>query len=161
MCDETTERELDTYLARRALSRRAFTTGASISLAATALLPAACATPEPASDPALATLPLTETNVLIPMPGGDADGLFVHPAEGAHAAVIMWPDIHGVRPTFFDMARRLAGSGYSVIAVNPYYRTMQGRLFQDGESIRDPGGRERVSPHVGALTNDTVISDSR
>lgn len=155
MCDETTERELDAYLKRKALTRRGFTTGATATLATSGLLLQACASPlpEPGS--------LSEAEVQIPTPDGTIDALFVRPAEGAHAAVIIWPDIHGVRPAFFDMARRLAGSGYSVIAANPYYRTHTGRLFADGQTIRDPGGRELVGPHYQALSPATVITDAQ
>ena len=154
MCDETTERELDAYLKRKAPTRRGFTLGASASLAAAGLVASGCASALPAPGS------VTETEVSIPSPDGTIDALFVHPAEGAHAAIIIWPDIHGVRPAFFDMARRLAGSGYSVIAANPYYRSHQGRLFQDGESFRDPGGRERVGPHYQRLTPATVVTDT-
>lgn len=155
MCDETTERELDAYLERKRVSRREFSLGASAAIASTSLLATACATAtESVSDE------MTETEVRIGTPAGEADGVFIHPGSGAHAAVIMWPDIHGVRPAFFDMARRLAGSGYAVLAMNPYYRTMSGRLFQDGETFRDPGGRERVTPHYSALSPETVKLDT-
>lgn len=154
MCDETTERELDAYLERKAVTRRGFTVGASATLAATGLLLPGCATalPEPGT--------ITEAEVRVPSPDGEVDGLFIHPSQGAHAAVIMWPDIHGVRPAFFDMARRLAGAGYSVLAVNPYYRTMSGRQFEEGQSIRDPGGRELVGPHYTVLSPATVVTDT-
>lgn len=155
MCDETTERELDAYLEKQALTRRGFTVGASAALAANSLLPAAYAAPK------FAGSDLTQTEVSVPTPDGQADALFIHPREGAHAAVIIWPDIHGVRPAFFDMARRLAGAGYSVLAVNPYFRTMTGRLFFDGESFRDPGGWERVEPHYAALSPQTVVTDAK
>ena len=148
------ERELDAYLKKKALTRRNFAAGTSAALMATSLLPAAFAGTK------LRSRDLTEAEVLVPTPDGEADALFIHPAEGAHAAVIIWPDIHGVRPAFFDMARRLAGAGYSVLAVNPYYRTHRGRLFFDGESFRDPGGRERVAPHYSALSPETVVTDA-
>lgn len=152
MCDETTERELVAYLAKKGLTRRAFTVGA---VAAGGLASTACASAKYDNGD------LTEAEVSVPTPDGEADGLFIHPSKGAHAAVIIWPDIHGVRPAFFDMARRLAGAGYSVLAVNPYYRTMTGRLFFDGESFRDPGGRERVKPHYEALSPATVVTDGK
>ncbi|MEM7664064.1 MAG: dienelactone hydrolase family protein [Pseudomonadota bacterium] len=155
MCDETTERELDAYLKRKALTRRSFTVGASAAIAAAGVPQVAFADPKFDADD------LTETEVSIPTPDGEVDALFIHPSEGAHAAVIIWPDIHGVRPAFFDMARRLAGDGYSVLAANPYYRTHTGRLFFDGETFRDPGGRERVAPHYTALSPDTVAIDGK
>ncbi|MEO0548913.1 MAG: dienelactone hydrolase family protein [Pseudomonadota bacterium] len=153
MCDETTERELDEYLKRKAVTRRGFTAGATAMVAASSFL-TACATPVVDPDG------LTETEVLVPTPDGEADALFIHPATGAHAAVIIWPDIHGVRPAFFDMARSLAGSGYAVLAVNPYYRTHTGRLFAEGQTFRDPGGRELVGPHYTVLSPDTVNVDA-
>ncbi|MEL7107760.1 MAG: dienelactone hydrolase family protein [Pseudomonadota bacterium] len=156
MCDEMTERELDAYLARKAVTRRGFSLGASAALTTTGLVVAGCATAEQVEIDTL-----TETAVSISTPDGDADGLFIHPSNGAHAAVIMWPDIHGVRPAFFEMARGLAASGYSVLAMNPYYRTMSGRLFEDGQTIRDPGGRDLVRPHYEALSPDTVVIDTK
>lgn len=154
MCDETTDRELDAWLKRRAVTRRGFTVGASATLAATSLLPPACATPLP--EPGT----IAETEVTVPTPEGEIDALFIHPISGAHASVIVWPDIHGVRPAFFDMARRLAGAGYSVLAANPYYRTHTGRLFQDGQTIRDEGGWQLVEPNYSSLSPATVITDS-
>ncbi|MEL7041232.1 MAG: dienelactone hydrolase family protein [Pseudomonadota bacterium] len=154
MCDETTERELDDYVARKALTRRGFTIGASALLAASGSGLPAFATPTSG------LVSITETEVSIPTPDGQIDAVFIHPADAAHAAVIIWPDIHGVRPAFFDMARQLAGMGYSVLAANPYYRTHQGRLFEDGQTIRDPGGRDLVGPHYQALTPTTVMTDS-
>ena len=149
MCDDITERELDEHLKRRGITRRSFGAGASATLAL-----AACATPGPLADA------LTESGVSVPTPDGTIDGIFIHPASGAHAAVIIWPDIHGVRPAFFDMARNIASNGYAVLAANPYYRTHQGRLFADGETIRDEGGWNKVQPHFSVFSPDTVASDA-
>ncbi|MEM9169468.1 MAG: dienelactone hydrolase family protein [Pseudomonadota bacterium] len=154
MCDEITERELDAYLAKKALTRRGFAAGASATVAFAGLAARAAAAPEDEADA------LTATEVVVPTPDGEADALFIHPSEGVHAAVIFWPDIHGVRPAFFDMAKRLASAGYAVLAANPYYRTMKGRLFSDGMTIRDPGGRELVTPHYRALSPKTVTTDA-
>ncbi len=155
MCDETTERELDAYLKAKAMTRRTFTAGASTAIAAGGLLPVAVAAPVDES------IELTQAEVSVPTPDGQADALFVHPSGGAHPAVIMWPDVHGVRPAFFDMAKKLAASGHSVLAVNPYYRTMKGQLFFDGLTIRDPGGRDLVAPHYSALSPQTVVTDAK
>ena len=99
MCDEITERELDAQLKKKALTRRSFTVGASAAIATGVLSRAAYAAPK--YDP----VELTETEVSIPTPDGNADALFIYPKDAAHAAVIIWPDLHGVRPAFFDMAR--------------------------------------------------------
>lgn len=151
MCDETTEQELDAYLKAKALTRRNFAGAASAAIVTTSLLPRALA---------FDAVALTEKEVAVSTPDGEVDALFIHPQDGAHAAVIFWPDIHGVRPAFFDMARRLAASGYAVLAANPYYRTTKGQLFEDGMTFRDPGGRELVMPHYSALSPDTVVVDA-
>lgn len=154
MCDEITEKELDIHLANKAISRRTFTTAAMATFTIAGSLPVALAAPK------FSATDLTESAVNVPMADGSADALFIHPEAGAHAAIIIWPDIHGVRPAFFAMARRLAGYGYSVLAVNPYYRTHAGRLFDEGMSIRDVGGRDLVRPHYSVLSPDTVVADT-
>ena len=65
-----------------------------------------------------------ERDVQIKTPDGTADGYFVYPATGSGAAVLIWPDIFGLRPAMRTMAKRLASSpgGYSVLVVNPFYR---------------------------------------
>ena len=65
---------------------------------------------------------VTEREVEIKTPDGTADSYFVHPAAGSAAAVLIWPDIFGLRPAMRTMGKRLAQSGYSVLVVNPFYR---------------------------------------
>lgn len=68
---------------------------------------------------------VSDGDVVIETPDGKCDAYFVAPAAGAHAAVLIWPDIFGLRPAFRQMAKRLAESGYSVLVVNPFYRTQK------------------------------------
>jgi carboxymethylenebutenolidase len=63
-----------------------------------------------------------EREVEIKTPDGTCDAYFVHPASGTGAAVIIWPDIFGLRPAMRNMGKRLAGAGYSVLVPNPFYR---------------------------------------
>ena len=65
---------------------------------------------------------VTESDVTVTTPDGTADCYFVHPAAGRAAAILVWPDIFGLRPAFRQMGKRLAESGYSVLVVNPFYR---------------------------------------
>src|SRR5215510_4153879 len=65
---------------------------------------------------------VTDGEVTIKTPDGTCDAYFVHPASGTGAGVLIWPDIFGLRPAMRTMAKRLAGSGYSVLVVNPFYR---------------------------------------
>jgi carboxymethylenebutenolidase len=90
-----------------------------------------------------------------------ADCYFAHPASGAHAGVIIWPDIMGIRTSFRMMGKRLAESGYTVLVVNPYYRTAKGAVIEDGESFSDPAVRERLMPHARSLSPQTCVIDGR
>jgi carboxymethylenebutenolidase len=106
-------------------------------------------------------LELVEEEVLVETPDGMADCYFVHPASGAYAAVIIWPDIMGIRTSFRMMGKRLAESGYSVLVVNPYYRTAKGAVIEDGESFGEPEVRARLMPHARSLSPETCLIDGR
>jgi carboxymethylenebutenolidase len=98
---------------------------------------------------------VAERDVTITTPDGTCDSYFVHPASGATAAVLIWPDIFGLRPAMRDMGKRLAQSGYAVLVVNPFYRTGKAPLG-DGST---PIGQ--MMPHAKALTPATHMTDAR
>lgn len=67
---------------------------------------------------------VVETDVSIKTPDGTCDAVLFHPGgKGAWPAVLMWPDIFGLRPVFREMGRRLATQGYTVLVPNPFYRS--------------------------------------
>jgi len=149
MCDELTEKDNEEFFLKQGLSRREFSKlgmGAALAM----MLPAVAN-----------ALELVEEEVLVETPDGMADCYFVHPASGAHAAVIVWPDIMGIRTSFRMMGKRLAESGYSVLVVNPYYRTAKGAVIEDGESFGDPEVRARLMPHARSLSPETCLTDGR
>ncbi len=149
MCDEQTSRDVEAYLRRNKLTRRRFgKIGAGAALAT--MLP-----------PVANAVDVVEDDVMVPTPDGESDCYFVRPAEGAHAAVIVWPDIVSIRPAFRTMGKRLAESGYSVLVVNPYYRTYRGQIVPDGKGFRDPGIRELLMPHARSLSPETCVTDGR
>jgi carboxymethylenebutenolidase len=103
---------------------------------------------------------VTESEVEIATPSGMADCYFVHPSSGSHAGVIVWPDILGLRPAFRQMGRRLAESGYSVLVVNPFYRSARAPVVPEGASFNDPNVRNTVFPLAQSLTADTNKEDA-
>ncbi|HNP36650.1 MAG TPA: dienelactone hydrolase family protein [Woeseiaceae bacterium] len=112
--------------------------------------------------PAVANaLDVVEQEVLVKTPDGEADCYFVHPSKGAHAAVIVWPDIVGIRPAFRMMGKRLAESGYAVLVVNPYYRTGKGAVVPEGSKFGDPGVREQLMKHAQTLSPETCVTDGK
>jgi carboxymethylenebutenolidase len=149
MCDELTVKDNEEFLRKRDLTRRDFNKSAA-SVALTLMLPAVAHAME-----------VAEEEVLVDTPDGMADCYFVHPVEGAHAAVIVWPDVMGIRTSFRMMGKRLAESGYSVLVVNPYYRTAKGAVIEDGESFGTPAVRERLMPHARSLSPETCVADGR
>jgi carboxymethylenebutenolidase len=64
----------------------------------------------------------SEKDVEIKTPDGTCNAYFVYPSSGSAPAVIIWPDIFGLRPAMRTMGKRLASSGYSVLVVNSFYR---------------------------------------
>ncbi|MCH8174182.1 MAG: dienelactone hydrolase family protein [Proteobacteria bacterium] len=149
MCDEDTQRDVENFLNQsREMSRRKFgKLSAAVGLAV--LLP-----------PVANAQAVTETDVEVATADGVADCYFVHPSSGSHAAVIVWPDILGLRPAFRDMGKRLAQSGYSVLVVNPFYRDARSPVVEEGASFGTPEVRNHVLPMARNLNADTHFTDS-
>lgn len=97
---------------------------------------------------------ITETNVEIKTPDGVCEAAFIHPASGAHAAVLIWPDAFGLRPSMREMARRLAADGYSVLVPNPFYRMAKMPVFETASNFNfgDPAQRAKLTPLMGSVT---------
>src|SRR5277367_1323629 len=100
---------------------------------------------------------VTESDVNIVTPDGTADCYFVHPASGAAAGVLMWPDIFGLRPAFRQMAKRLAESGYSVLVVNPFYRVKKAPTADAGAATPIPD----LQPLARGLNETTHMTDAK
>jgi carboxymethylenebutenolidase len=106
-------------------------------------------------------LDVSEKDVAIKTPDGLADAYFVYPSTGAHAAVIVWPDILGLRPSFRQMGKRLAESGYAVLVVNPYYRKQHAPVVPNGAVFTDEATRNTVMPLMQSLNATTHVTDAR
>ena len=112
--------------------------------------------------PVLATAAeLSEADVDIKTSDGTADAWFVHPAKGKAPAVLVWPDIFGLRPAFKEMARRLAGEGYAVLVVNPFYRTKRAPTAPEHPDFEDPATRSALMALMGSLSAETAVTDAK
>jgi carboxymethylenebutenolidase len=100
-------------------------------------------------------------DVDIKTPAGTADAYFVHPAKGRHPAVLIWPDIFGLRLAFKQMATRLAESGYAVLVVNPFYRSKRAPTAPDSADFSDPATRSALMALRGTLNADTAQVDAK
>ncbi len=146
MCDERTDAETTKYLRARQLTRREF--GAVSAGAGLAML-----LPSPANAQSV-----TEAEIEVTTPDGVCDSYFVHPSSGAHPGVLIWPDAFGLRPAKRQMAKRLAESGYSVLAVNQYYRSQRAPI---ADSTDFGALRDTLMPLMGTLSPDTHMRDAR
>lgn len=149
MCDEYTQKDVAEFLKHSGVTRRQF--GKLSAAAGLAVMLPSCSEAQA----------VTETDVEITTPDGVADCYFVHPSSGSHAAVIVWPDILGLRPAFRTMGKRLAESGYSVLVPHPFYRDARSPVVEVGDSFGDPEVRSRVLPMAQNLNADTHFTDAR
>jgi carboxymethylenebutenolidase len=135
MCERDSS---DDILRGNEFSRRRF---GALGLGATlaAMLPAVAAAAE-----------VSESEVEIKTPDGICDAHFVHPAA-ATAAVLVWPDIFGLRTGFRAMGKRLAEAGYAVLTVNPFYRSHKGM----------PASRDDAFSYARTLSASTHVSDAK
>ena len=102
-------------------------------------------------------MPVTESDVNVTTPDGTADCYFVHPASGTAPGVLIWPDIFGLRPAFRQMGKRLAESGYSVLVVNPFYRTKKAPTADAGAATPI----DQVRPLAQSLNERTQMTDAK
>ena len=161
MCDDFTLADDAEWQAMRRVSRRGFGLGAA-GLAAGGALAGCMAPSDSNAKPAPPKGPkIIERMVTIVTPDGTADAFFATPVKGRHAAVLIWPDILGLRDSFKDKARQLARAGYAALVVNHYYRSAKAPVLPAGASFMDPATRAAVAPMGKALSPATYASDGK
>lgn len=150
MCDERTFADQDELLRQSGeMTRREFG-GLSLVAGLSMLWPGSASAAE-----------VVDHDVEIVTPDGKADCYFVRPSSGAHPGVLVWPDAFGLRPAMKQMGKRLAQSGYSVLVVNPYYRTARAPILPEGADFTDPKTRETIMSMMATLTAQTHTRDAK
>lgn len=145
MCDQDHfEDDRKDYAARGLVTRKQF--GAMLGAGIAMMLPRVAN-----------AVTVTESEVNVTTPDGTADCYFVHPASGTAPGVLVWPDIFGLRPAFRQMGKRLAESGYSVLVVNPFYRTKKAPTAQNGGATPI----QEVMPLLRTLNETTHMTDAK
>ena len=149
MCDESTSQAYSDYAAGGGeINRRAFS-----KLMATGAIAAIF--------PQFAAAENVSTRMVsVKTPEGEMDAMFAFPKGKPSPAVLMWPDIKGLRPAFEAMAQRLASQGYAVLVVNPFYRDLQGLALPDGVSFPSKEAFAILRPMRAKLTPTAVDSDT-
>ena len=145
MCEQDQfEKDRQEYEARGLVTRRQF--GVLLGAGVTMMLPRVAG-----------AVTVTESEVTITTPDGTADCYFVHPATGTAPAVLIWPDIFGLRPAFRQMGKRLAESGYAVLVVNPFYRAQKAPTAAKGAATPI----DEVRPLAQGLSEATHTTDAK
>src|SRR5215208_3843306 len=145
MCDQDhSEKDLLEYEAQGKITRRQF--GMMLGAGVAMMLPQV-------QNP----VTVTEAEVTVKTPDGNADCYFVHPATGTAPGVLVWPDIFGLRPSFRQMAKRLAETGYSVLVVNPFYRVKKAPTADKGAATPIP----ELLPLAQSLNETTHMTDAK
>jgi len=140
------------------MTRRGFVLGLGSLAAASSLGSAAMAANVAGKEPAANVV---ERDVAVPTPDGTADAVLFHPAGKGHwPAVLVWPDILGLRPVFREMGRRLAAQGYTVLVPNPFYRSKRAPVVEGAFDFGNPADRAKVFALRGAMTDAGIDSDS-
>jgi carboxymethylenebutenolidase len=148
MCDDHSLDDMLQYERQVELSRRRF--GAlAIGAGMVSMLPRVAG-----------AAPVSDAEVQIRTPDGVCDAYFVHPASGKSPAVLVWPDIFGLRPAFREMGKRLAESGYAVLVVNPFYRKQKAPTAPENPDFQNPDTRTKLFALAGSLTAAGTVIDA-
>jgi carboxymethylenebutenolidase len=147
MCDSENN---ESFIVDTSFTRRLVVLGMS-SVAAAAALPTA----------ALAAGKVIEADVSVKTADGSADAALFRPAgSGTWPAVLMWPDILGLRSVFREMGRRLAEQGYVVLVPNPFYRTNRAPVVSGTFDFGNAQQREGLMAIRDRLTDEMVDRDA-
>jgi len=145
MCDQDQfEKDRQEFEARGLVTRRQF--GVLLGAGVAMMLPRV-----------VNAVAVTESDVTVKTPDGTADCYFVHPASGTAPGVLVWPDIFGLRPSFRQMGKRLAESGYAVLVVNPFYRVKKAPTAEAGAATPI----QQLMPLAQALNETTQMTDAK
>ena len=107
-----------------------------------------------------ATLTLV-THLDLQTPDGTAEAYLT----GSGPGVLLYIDAIGLRPQIEQMADRIAGWGYTVLAPNVLYRSGTAAETSPSGDLTAPGAREaffeQVPPRLAELTTGRIESDAR
>jgi carboxymethylenebutenolidase len=106
---------------------------------------------------------MPSSTIDIETPDGVADAYLARPDEGeAHPGVLFVMDAYGLRPRIEEMADRIAGRGYAVLAPNVFYRAGRSPAIPLPD-FSDEASRgeffKRVRPVMEQLTPERIAAD--
>jgi carboxymethylenebutenolidase len=106
---------------------------------------------------------MSEKEMEIRTTDGNCDAVLYAVEDGKkHPGVIHYPDIMGIRASHRAMAKRLSEQGYTVVLVNPFFRTAKGELFDFTPNFAgDERTMKRFGELAGPLTPEVMERDAK
>lgn len=95
----------------------------------------------------------------VPSADGEAAAYLSRPREGAHPAVLLIPDVFGIRPQIRAMCARVASWGYVVLSPNLVYRE-HGLPLIPMMNLRDPDKEMSALHTTLAWTRAVPLADT-
>lgn len=105
---------------------------------------------------------MSGTIVDIETPDGVADAYLVKPDGEPRGGVLFIMDAFGLRPTIHEMADRIAGDGYIVLAPNVFYRAGRAPVFEVpdlSDQERRTSFFQKLRPLMDELTPGRLAAD--
>jgi carboxymethylenebutenolidase len=111
---------------------------------------------------AYAQVTVTEKDVEVKTADGVSDSVLFYPSgRGSWPAVLIWPDIGGLRPVFREMGKRLASQGYVVLVANPFYRSVKAKDMAASFDFSNPETRTKLMGYRQAMPPAGIDNDSK
>lgn len=105
---------------------------------------------------------MTEATIQLKTADGVMPTRTYHPdGAGPYPAVIFYMDGVAIRPTLFDMARRLASHGYYVVLPDLFYRAGPYEQFDGATVFSDPDERARLMGLIKSVTQAGLATDTQ
>jgi carboxymethylenebutenolidase len=103
---------------------------------------------------------MNEKDLQLTVPDGSVDAVLFTPDDGKPLPGILFiPDIGSIRDPMRQMARRLAGEGYTILMPNPFYRTSRPPVFSFPRKPGDPAVAKRMGELIAPLTPAGIEED--
>ncbi len=111
---------------------------------------------------------MKERTVNVAAPDGEMETFITHPNDGGpYPAIILYMDVWGLREELFDIARRIATTGYYCMVPDFYYRWGRVRNeFRDANNhmisleLLDDARKAQVRAHMLKLSDAMVVDDT-
>lgn len=110
--------------------------------------------------PPKSDLPTKDRAIAVKTPEGLCDAVLVSPDQGSWPGIVLYPDAKGLRATKVEMARRLAAQGYTVLAINQFYRSRKAPVFPPDFTMADPTHAAQAMKFFALLNHDNVTEDA-